>query len=213
MIDHQIVIISAKQGAGKSTLTNALRLLLSTRQHLGIYSGEVAFAEPLYEWHDQIRSDLAERGVEIIHKEKDGDLLQMLGDWCRKTYGADIFVNLAKETIAAAVNTENPPEELKKLVIIISDCRFKNELQGFPEALRVRLECAEDVRKKRALMWREKTTHQSEIDLDHLAQLGAFDMTFHTDDAACEPQHLAELISAQLDKNCWVEKRKTVENL
>jgi hypothetical protein len=100
-------------------------------------------------------------------------------------------------------------KEAPGIVFIVADCRFQNEFDAFPEALRVRLTASEDVRRTRTNSWRENTSHPSEIDLDGYEAEGKFDLVFDTSTAERNtPEHCAEMILAQLQKQSWIEKRK-----
>jgi hypothetical protein len=68
------------------------------------------------------------------------------------------------------------------VLFIVSDCRFRNEFDGFPDAFKVRLECDRDIRKSRCSQWRENDTHISETDLDGYAEEGKFDCVIDTGD-------------------------------
>ena len=59
------------------------------------------------------------------------------------------------------------------IISVVSDTRFPNELEAFPGAVTVRLDCPEEIRKARILAtpgqnWRENTNHPSETGLDHI---------------------------------------------
>lgn len=199
MIDNKIVLISGKQGSGKTTLVAALQHLLPKR-----HVTEFKFASTIYQIHNFARMRLRELRIPIPEElaVKDGPLLQLLGtEWGRQTYGADIWVKCCRAEI------EQFFEYLvrKPRIAVVSDCRFKNEFEAFPNALRVRLECPKLARKDRCEQWRENDTHPSEIDLDDHVHNGQFDMIFDTQHATAE--QCATLIAAQLDKNVWLEKR------
>lgn len=148
---------------------------------------------------------MADMGMKSPHK-KDGPLLQFLGtEWGRKTYGDAVWVNALRGRVEIEKLKRN--NDAARLITIISDCRFENEFDAFPEALRIRLVCSEAERKLRAEMWRENTQHPSETGLDLYAAHGKFDLMFNTEDPACTPEHMATLILAQLDKDCWIDKR------
>ena len=201
----QVVLISGKQGSGKSTLTNELMRLLNGTH--GTAAQEIRFAGPIYEIHDFARQRLKELGVEIPDsvKVKDGPLLQYLGtEWGRKTIADDVWVQCARGAVKTFHNALG--FLAGRTVAIVSDCRFRNEFDAFPEALRVRLECPKSARQQRAEMWRNNDTHPSEIDLDDYVYQGKFDLIFNTDTQSVN--QCATLILAQLDKDCWVEKRK-----
>lgn len=201
----QIVQLSAKQGGGKSTIAQKIVETLNAKKtSIGV---EVRFAKIIYDIHDYALETL--RGLNIPVPDKDGNLLQLLGtDWARKNYGDNIWVDALKGTINRFEKSYSSlhPKDFQ-LVIVISDCRFKNEFDGFPEALRVRLMCDEAVRKGRTHAWREAVNHPSEIDLDGYSAAGKFDLYLDTQNLAIEG--CVSLILAQLDKNTWMEKRKT----
>lgn len=84
-------------------------------------------------------------------------------------------------------------------IVIVGDCRFKNEFELMPEALRIRLECNREVRKERCEMWRDNETHPSEIDLDDYVHINKFDMIFNT---ATQATHdIAEMVLARLESD------------
>ena len=164
-----VIIISGKQGSGKTTLSTALKKQLEAD---GRSVATIKFADPLYHFHNQILASLAEYGIKREIK-KDGPLLQLLGtDWARKTIDENIWVKIAQNRI------QTLPEGT---VAIIDDCRFENEFDAFPDAVTVRLLCQEAVRKERCEMWRPTTDHPSETGLDVYAEDGAFDLYFETE--------------------------------
>lgn len=203
MNNHKIILISGAQGSGKTTLADTLAKRL--RSSKGFYPYQELFAGPIYEMHDFCRNILRENGVTPPHEIKDGNLLQLLGtEWGRNTIGENIWAEVLKGKIERTQKRLNVKEGT--LIFIVSDCRFRNEFDAFPEALRVRLSCNRDVRKKRVSMWRENERHLSEIDLDGYALNGQFDLNFDSEFET--PEHMAELIHASLVKNVWMEKRK-----
>jgi hypothetical protein len=168
-----IFLISGKQGSGKSTLTTNLTVQLKAA---GYHVLGLKFADPLYRMHDRVLGVLSEE-YEMEVPKKDGKLLQLLGtEWGRQVHGENVWVNLAKRKIGLFMDG---PEQDKRIAII-DDCRFKNELFGFPEAFKVRLTCGREVRKVRADAWRDTENHQSEIDLDDVPHT-AWDLVIHTD--------------------------------
>lgn len=196
----QSVIISGKQGSGKTTTQN--ELVKVWQRQPGGRAITINFADVLYEMHDLVLNVLnqywPDRGL-----KKDGPLLQVLGtEWGRNTVDQDIWVKIVKEKIIQ-LTIQN--KHYENLLFIIGDCRFTNEFDLFDEALRVRLECHEAIRKQRCSMWRENTQHPSEIGLD--GYVGKFDLVFNTGDEMMRTSDIVELINAQLQKNVWKEKR------
>lgn len=165
----QVILISGKQGSGKTTLSNNLKmLLLEEKKHPFV----IKFADVLYEMHDSIWRIMNKYGQQLNAK-KDGKLLQILGtEWGRDHIHQDIWVNIAKYRANQFVSMS--PEN----VVIIDDCRFPNELEAFPEAFKVRLEAPTDIRKARCEAWRDNESHLSETALDGV--LG-FDEVYEAD--------------------------------
>lgn len=194
----KVILISGKQGAGKTTLQKALtENLFKLHKKRAVVMN---FADFIYEIHDFTINRLASYGVPT-EQPKDGYLLQVLGtEWGRKTRGENIWVDVLKGKIQKMLDLKHEID-----YVIIGDCRFKNEFDAFPEALRVRLECDEEVRKERVSMWRDTTNHPSEIDLDDYALAKKFDL--HLDTALTPVNGLVDLIGAQLQKDVWMEKR------
>ena len=165
-----IFLISGKQGSGKTTLANSLEFHLERDFKMEVV--HTRFAKAIYEMHDECRFILSSYGIEIS-KDKDGDLLQYLGtEWGRNRYGKDIWCKTTK----AFVNSYEENGDM--YAILISDCRFKNELETFPDAIKIRLVCDRDVRKRRCESWRDNENHPSEIDLDGMEE--KFDIILDT---------------------------------
>lgn len=199
----QIIIISGKQGSGKSTLQKALASEWQKRMKGG-RAITVNFADIIYEMHDSVIGIL-ERYWPKRDIVKDGPLLQLLGtEWGRNTIDKDIWVKclLAKIRILERQNSH-----YENLIFIVGDCRFKNEFDLFSEALRIRLAAPLEIRKQRVSMWRDNDAHPSEIDLDSYSTDGKFDLILNTFGETINTQEHIELIMAQLQKNNWKEKR------
>ncbi len=157
--------------------------------------------------HDSIRAIARVNGIDVSSK-KDGELLQYLGtEWGRKKFGKNVWVNCIQTKINGWIEYLERPDtqEIKKCMFVISDCRFENEFDGFPDALRVRLQCRREVRMKRCTYWRENDTHLSETSLDRYSIDEKFDLYLDTEKADIVGN--ATLTMAQIDKNVWMEKR------
>lgn len=164
------ILISGRQGSGKTTLANLICNSVNfVMNEANIKAFQHTFAGTIYQLHNMILQAVASYGLPT--PKKDGNLLQLLGtEWGRKTYGDNVWVNIVKHQMedrsrfAAAANG---------IVFVVSDTRFPNELEAFPGAVTVRLECPEEIRKARILAtpgqsWRENTNHPSETGLDHI---------------------------------------------
>lgn len=198
-----IVLISGKQGSGKTTTAAALEL--EARRIGYTWVRRMKFADPLYELHDTIL-DLMQGWSGEPRPKKDGPLLQWLGtDFGRKKYGDDIWVKALKKKMDEDSLLYNFGE--LRALYIIDDCRFENEFDAFREALRIRLKAKEDTRKARTDCWREDTNHPSEIGLDFYDNRGLFDLYIDTDILLSSPLHCATLISYELQIKNWIEKR------
>lgn len=146
-----IILLSGKQGSGKSTLAEGLLNRLP-----GI-TKVMKFADPLYAMHDACLPILKEYGIRDKAMIKDGDLLQILGtEYGRRKIREDLWVEILRQRVNTSL-ADN---------IIIDDARFINEVNMFPDALKVRLECPVDARKPRVSYWREDQSHPSETGLD-----------------------------------------------
>lgn len=168
-----IILISGKQGSGKTTLSTGLAKALDQQKSVSAVT-QIKFADPLYQMHDFCLDILAKNGIKrnIV---KDGELLQYLGtEWGRKTVDNDIWAKIA-------FNKASKLSDLRS-VVIIDDCRFENEFSIFGDkALKVRIECPEKIRKQRCSYWRKNTKHPSEIGLDDFSKKKKFDLTLRSD--------------------------------
>lgn len=199
----KIVLLSGQQGSGKTSLQKELTETWYRTHGKGAVC--VNFADILYEMHDAVLAILY-RYWPRRQLVKDGPLLQVLGtDWGRNTIDKEIWVKCLQKKIEIQQRHDFLPENENDLVIV-GDCRFENEVDAFPDALRVRLECDEPVRKARCSMWRDNVYHPSEIGLDQYSAFGKFDL--YLDTAKVDVAGCASLIVVQLEKNNWLERRK-----
>lgn len=153
----KIIMISGKQGSGKTTLADRLYDKLVNPDTLtGVV--RLKFADPLYAANEALKDAMEPFGIPV--SEKEGAFLQFLGtEWGRKK-DPDIWVKALKKQVSF-YEAQAPGS-----FIIIDDCRFKNEFDAFPDALRIRLKAPEEDRKVRTHVWRDNTLHASETDLD-----------------------------------------------
>jgi hypothetical protein len=197
-----IVLITGKQGSGKTTISNELVRQAKILKYTGIK--QIKFAEPLYVLHEYILNKM-EGWTGVPRIPKDGPLLQLLGtEWGRERLGADVWVDITRREIAKY--NESHPDS--KNLVIIDDGRFPNEFDRCEDALRVRLQCPEEVRKARCPAWRDNTNHPSEIALDEYDAAGKFDL--YLDTSGDDLVKCVSLINAQLQKRSWPEKRNKI---
>jgi len=162
---RNIIVISGKQGSGKSTQAEMLQAIALKD---GFVPLRVRFSEVLYELHNVCLPLLKKYGIRDATMEKDGELLQVLGtEYGRKLLGDDVWIKVLRRRVDYWLRVE--PH-----LIIIDDCRFENEHDAFSDALRVHLECTEEMRKARCSYWRTNTNHPSEIGLDNYIASGRF---------------------------------------
>lgn len=163
-----ILLISGKMGSGKSTVA---RMLLE--RAWPVDAQLFKFADVLYSMHNRLLMEL--RGYNVSVPKKDGKLLQLLGtDWGRAVYGENVWVDICKRRVNQWLASG-----VQRLAII-DDCRFPNELEAFPNALKVRLEAPADVRKQRCDAWRDDVGHASECALDGHVE-GGFDRVYNAE--------------------------------
>lgn len=178
----RIILLSGKQGSGKSTLQEALRLAINAQPESAALPAN--FADILYEMHDEVRAVAKHYGIPLV-QPKDGVLLQLLGtEWGRKTLGENVWVDALKNYLARMESAHG--KNVKNLTAIVGDCRFENEFDAFPEAFKVRLRASTDVRKARCSMWRPNDQHPSEIGLDAYDNANRFDLVLDTNEGSVD---------------------------
>lgn len=161
-----ILLISGKQGSGKTTLAQNLFNNLTKDDNFWVYS--LKFADPLYEMYEQIWRVMEKFG-EPRPVKIDGTLLQLLGtEWGRKNVRENLWCEILQNRVAQIINHT---AQNRSRVFIVDDARFPNEIDAFDKlvnvkVLKVRLEASEYIRRQRAAKWRNAVTHPSEIALD-----------------------------------------------
>lgn len=194
-----IVLISGKQRSGKDSLAEELDLYSHQAFIDKFYPIlKVSFAAPIKTIVSAIEDRLGP--LDVAQRSR---MAQIIGtEIGRELYGDDIWIRKMRSQIGSHRGLYS-----SDVLFLITDCRFKNEFEAFPEALRVRLTCPENIRKARSEgKWRDTTDHISETDLDDYERLGLFDLVIDT--SKVDSKGAAELVRAQLLKNSWMEKRK-----
>jgi hypothetical protein len=197
-MDSRVLLLSGKQGAGKTAVADALEALTNDRRY---FFQRFKYAEPMYEMHNEVKKIAKKYGLEVEAKE--GMLLQDLGYWGVKRYGTDIWAKLAAEKIVPQLvqhfSTISPNDNM---LIVNDDCRRPEEFDAFPEAFRVRLVAPREIRKLRATSWREDENHPSETALDEYESLGKFNLILNTHGPTVEETSL-EILSALKGATGW----------
>lgn len=159
-----VLLISGKMGSGKTTLAEAIRDEWLTKKRRAVCL--MNFAGALYQMHDYCRDYLLNNGIET--EKKDRKLLQWLGTEWGRAKDENIWVKIVQNQIKRLEKEYHEQVPLKiEPLFIIADCRFPNELAGFPDAISVRLECDRELRKARCSRWSDSgETHLSETALD-----------------------------------------------
>lgn len=196
----RIILLSGGQGSGKTTIATLLKQCL---EQVGSKVHVFKFAAPLYEMHDLILPVLKRMGIRPESTYKDGPLLQKLGEYGREMIDVDIWAKVTRNLV------DNFLRETREGFAIVDDCRFQNEFNIFPHALRVRLTCPEDIRKLRCGdTWRAKP-HQSETDLDNYELAAKFDLVLDnfTNDKHTNAAHILNMMAG------WCEPFKARNEL
>lgn len=171
-INKTVLLLSGKMGSGKSQLAENLHKSLNNPYSVCV---RTRYAKVLYLMHDACRDIGRQYGLAM--PEKFRTLLQKIGTECiRDEVDQDAWVNCLVHEV------RNTPANW----FVIDDCRFKNEFnldsKILPtdniQVLKIRLVCAEEIRKSRCNVWSD-TPHQSELDLDDVSD-DKFDLVIDT---------------------------------
>lgn len=167
-LQNKIVLISGKQGSGKTTLAKNLEKLAD---EAGYHVLRMRFAELLYAFHDYIWRQMEGYGYQKPGV-KDGRLLQLLGtEWGRTTISPTVWTDIGRKRADQFIG-----QFTSNSFVVIEDARFPTEFDAFPDAYRVRLEAPAEVRQMRCEAWRKDEFHESEVALDAYSNEGRFDL-------------------------------------
>lgn len=179
-MNHHIVSLSGEMGSGKDTVAKELAYHATGERW---YVTKVAFADVLYDYQTQIQYALG------VPPEKKRVFLQELGDLLRKEYGQYSLIEIVRRRVERYVTsiddrqrnimgdaTENGIAHL----IIVTDCRIREEVTMFPSSIKVRLKCPEAERKRRSSKNFENETHKTETSLKEVPD-SIYDLVFDTD--------------------------------
>lgn len=180
-----VLMLSGKQGAGKSTTAKALEGVLLSK---GIASIRFKFGDIIYAVHDAVWATLEQYGV-TRPGDIDVNLLRVIGtEYGRKYLGDDVWVEGLKRRVleteasimSTMMNMGQDPSSFER-VYLVDDLRFKSEFDlNVSDTIRVRLEAPAKVRKARAEKWTDETEHKAETDLDSYVSEGKFDLVLDT---------------------------------
>lgn len=180
------ILISAKQGGGKTTTANAI--VDHFNKHTISSAHNLIFANTIYQMHNTILDILESKGIKVERK-KYGALLQFLGtQFGRETdFGPEVGIdpNIWVKCLLGEINNLIVTNPATSIISVVSDCRFKNEFD-LVHGFKVRLEASRDVRKARCDGWRDNETHQSETDLDEYAKDKKFHLYLNTETTPIE---------------------------
>ena len=196
MRQNKTILLSGKMGSGKSAVASIILPLLAHRPTPTTVA-HLTFSTPLYSMHDYILTLLSLNStspnsspnspspnspspnspLSSFKPSKNGELLQYLGDFSRNIKGPNVLVDIAKRYEESFHKL--PISLNQSSYLLISDLRLKTELEAFPEAYLVRLECDRNIRKSRCESWRENEEHITEVDLDDCLDL--FDLVINTE--------------------------------
>jgi len=178
-----IVLISGKQGSGKTTLSGKLR---EKARMNGVYAWPGGFGKAMRAIVASMQAVAKSVGCPVPDKVETRELMNFIAtSWGRKM-DPDFWIPpviKSYEEIADAWKNQID------FLFIIDDFRCKNEAHAFDHldnVFRIRLECAEEIRKQRAKYW-GSPDHFSEVDLDGYTNFDLdLDTNLKTPDENCD---------------------------
>ena len=157
-----IIMISGKQGSGKTTLAN--NLCVKARMSR-IYAHPAGFAKAMRVVASGMEICAKGQGCPLPEKMETRELMNFIAtDWGRKM-DPDFWIPPVRRDIKSI---QNIWKTQPFYMITIDDFRCKNEahaLDDLDDIFRIRLSCPQKYRQKRAKYWGDPD-HCSEVDLD-----------------------------------------------
>lgn len=139
------VLISGKQGSGKTEVSNHLVKLFAQKR---MPCWQISMALPVHDMHRGTYILAGNYGVPPKPEgDQDLDLMNSIRDWGRRK-SKGFWTAAVKHRVAMTENTFRKPNAVH--VILIQDLRFVEELKAWPSALSVWLECDDLKRLDRA---------------------------------------------------------------
>jgi hypothetical protein len=180
-----VVVISAKQGAGKTALS---KWLIDELKKTGHFVIPEKFAHNVYALENMVYTYMRELGFDRPDDVaiKDGKLLQILAnDWAKLRFGdyiwSDLLISRLKSKLPNKASQVFGVFRVRS-VTVIDDMRFPEELKrlqesGLPIQL-IRIEAPADVRKARCENWRKgswknflSNLKRGQVSLQHFSEV------------------------------------------